>query len=127
MVCCSVYGCKSNHYKKQKTNDGVGINIRFYRFPQNSEMAQRWKFKCYRSDNFNIKTARICDKHFVPTDYVRNLKHELLGYSPKSCRKLKDDAVPSVNLPTEESIPPSTSRQARFDVKLRKTIVKNLL
>lgn len=129
MVMCEVSLCTSNNNKQLKRNDGTGQKVQFFRFPKNNKMARLWKAKCKRVDNFNIENARMCDKHFVPDDYYINLKHRLLEYSPISHRKLKDDAVPGINLLKEECYVnvPSSSRQLRMDIRQRKTIVNELL
>ncbi|KAL1505181.1 hypothetical protein ABEB36_004803 [Hypothenemus hampei] len=52
---------------------------------------------------FNSDNARICSGHFKNSSYERNLKYELLGKPvPKNCRKLKLNAVPTLNLPACE-------------------------
>lgn len=44
----------------------------------------------------------MCSDHFKEDDFVRDLKAELLGYTPKF-RRLKPEAVPSLRLPPDHS------------------------
>ncbi|XP_055372764.1 uncharacterized protein LOC129606452 [Condylostylus longicornis] len=96
MVICAVFNCNSNSDKKLKRNmnDSSFKQTKFFRFPKNKEIAKIWIQKCGRKDKFNIQSSYICSKHFVQEHYRRNLQHELLNYSPKNSKKLKDDAVP---------------------------------
>lgn len=43
--------------------------------------------------------ARVCSAHFSPKCYRRDLQHELLGLPLR--KKLKPDAVPDINLPSQ--------------------------
>jgi hypothetical protein len=42
-------------------------------------MRNEWINRCKREDKLNPETSRICSKHFVETDYERDLQNELLG------------------------------------------------
>ncbi|KAL1488777.1 hypothetical protein ABEB36_014576 [Hypothenemus hampei] len=68
-----------------------------------SRVLKVWIEKCQRTDFFNSDNARICSGHFKNSSYERNLKYELMGKPvPKNCRKLKLNAVPTLNLPACE-------------------------
>jgi hypothetical protein len=71
----------------------------FFSFPKEGVTRKLWVNACCRADNFNVNTARICSRHFEKECYERNLRHELLNYTPKHGRTLKFDAVPSLFLP----------------------------
>ena len=73
-------------------------SISFHTFPRKGDIREQWIAACKRADDFNPDTSRICSEHFVAEDYIRDLKAELLGYTPKK-KILKDDAVPHRNLP----------------------------
>ncbi|KAL1493939.1 hypothetical protein ABEB36_009619 [Hypothenemus hampei] len=91
---CAVIGCKSD--SRVKCASEV---IQFFRFPKDKTLNKVYKKKCQRSDTFETKDTRICSKHFTDEDYVRQMKYELLQVPcPKNTRKLKADAVPSLNL-----------------------------
>ena len=95
MVQCAIYGCSNNWGKENLKNEKYS----FYRFPRDSNMCIKWINACGRKDKINTNVARICSKHFLESDYRRNLKYELMNYSPPSARSLKDDAVPTQALP----------------------------
>ncbi|KAL1490169.1 hypothetical protein ABEB36_012907 [Hypothenemus hampei] len=101
MVRCAVFGCKADNQAKN-----FDKNVKFFRFPNkvsNSSVLKVWIEKCQRTDFFNSDNARICSGHFKNSSYERNLKYELLGKPvPKNCRKLKLNAVPTLNLPACE-------------------------
>lgn len=101
---CAVYGCAVDNMCK-----GFVPGTMFFSFPKDKEMQAVWKQRCKRKDTFNIKFARVCSKHFIESDYERNLKHELLGYTPAKHRPLKKDAVPSIHLPTTKQQSQSNS------------------
>ncbi|XP_066973015.1 uncharacterized protein [Macrobrachium rosenbergii] len=91
MVYCAVYGCKSSNKSREK--------IVFHRFPNNTAEAAKWLKFCRRADSVNLKNAAICGLHFKPSDYRRNLSHELNPGQAESRPKLKRGAVPSAALP----------------------------
>lgn len=92
---CAVYGCNSDNQSKKNPCDGV----KFFHFPKDKVMCKKWVHATKRKDKFNVKTACICSKHFLKSDFKVNLQHELLNYCPKNYRGLKDDTVPSQDLP----------------------------
>ncbi|KAL1488773.1 hypothetical protein ABEB36_014572 [Hypothenemus hampei] len=92
---CAIFGCNSNNRSKKNP---LNTNVKFHRFPKDSNLIKQWLHATKRKDNINYKTAVVCSKHFLDSDYKVNLKHELLNYRPKRYRGLKDDAVPSQNL-----------------------------
>lgn len=101
-----MFGCNSDYCAKN-----FDKSIRFYTFPKNN--VDLWVNACCRSDVFNVKSARICSKHFKQSDFERNLRHELLNYVPPKGPKLKADAVPSLCLPKSKSKLVNTKRDER--------------
>ncbi|KAK9731706.1 hypothetical protein QE152_g13425 [Popillia japonica] len=70
----------------------------------------------------------MCSKHFVDTDYKRNIQNELLGYTNKRCPQLKEDAVPTKNLSKQpQSCTGSVSRAERSKQRDKAKRVKELL
>lgn len=130
MVNCAIYNCKSNNKKNTKNTEQVPV--KFFRFPQNPLYSKIWEQKCGRSDTFLVKNSRICSKHFLPEHYVKNLRHQLLNYSPNNSKKLNDDAIPTENLPNqmckttknEESV---VQRQKRIEKRNYKQIATEIL
>ncbi|KAF2878709.1 hypothetical protein ILUMI_27461 [Ignelater luminosus] len=109
---CSVGPCKS-HGGKTK-------GVSFFSFPRNPQIRHEWIRKCNRPVKINADHARVCSLHFLPSDYERNLKAELLNIP---CRKrLKPNAVPSLLLSvfTKETL----EIPNKLDVKKTNPIVK---
>ncbi|GFT35795.1 chromodomain Y-like protein, partial [Nephila pilipes] len=86
MASCAVSTC-SNYYLKSK---GSGLN--YHVFPKTPKILQRWINACGRK-NFNLKNARICSIHFKPLDYEISKR-----------KRLKLNAVPSINLPKKKVV-----------------------
>ncbi|XP_067014525.2 uncharacterized protein [Anabrus simplex] len=91
MVICAVAGC-SNHDRHQKD-----LDIKFHRFPRNSEIQLKWINACKRANSFTVGNARVCSVHFDDSDYIRDLKHELLNLPIR--RVLRPEAVPHLHFP----------------------------
>ena len=91
MVCCAVVGC-SNHDRQQKE-----LGIKFHRFPKDNQVRLKWINACKRADSFSPDVARVCSMHFDKSDYLRDLKAELMNDLVKL--NLKPDAVPHLNMP----------------------------
>ncbi len=99
-------------------------DIIYHVFPKDKSLEKKWTIKCKRNDTFNPKFASICSNHFLPSDYERDLKSELMGLPSK--KRLKSDALPSQNLlPTMK---PSQDKENKQDFSKEvfrfKTIVK---
>lgn len=91
MPCCAVLKC-GTYSRKTK-----GSNVIYHPFPKDPDLRKDWISKCERKNSFNVELARVCSKHFLNTDYERDLKAELLQLPPKKI--LKKTAIPSQNLP----------------------------
>lgn len=88
---CAVWNCPGR--------DLVGIS--FHRFPKDGRQKKRWAELCRRPRRIT-PSSRICSLHFRDSDYERNLMYELLGKPmPRNQLKLKNGAVPTLNLPAE--------------------------
>lgn len=97
---CAVSTCHNRGPKPSDSKSDEETVISYFSFPKNSELRDKWIKACGRGDNFNPNTSRICSNHFRDSDFVRNLKAELLGYdSPR--KFLKKGSVPTVNISTE--------------------------
>jgi hypothetical protein len=71
-------------------------DIIYHVFPKDKSLEKEWIVKSKRNDSFSPRFASICSNHFLPSDYERDLKSELMGLPTK--KKLKTDAIPSLNL-----------------------------
>ncbi|KAK5643817.1 hypothetical protein RI129_007662 [Pyrocoelia pectoralis] len=89
---CAVAGCHTDYQSKNYTSD-----LMFFRFPKDDEnLSRTWVNACKLDDKINVKNGRICSKHFDKDCYERNVKFELLGYSARNRRLLKQDALPTL-------------------------------
>ncbi|XP_025834114.1 trichohyalin isoform X9 [Agrilus planipennis] len=122
MMRCAVFGCHSDNQSKRFKKD-----IMFFSFPSDKKISDIWKNLCHRSDNFNVKTSRICSKHFVQSDY--NLKHLLVLFNDKSnkFRRLKPDSIPSQFLTTSVVTSSSRSRRKRQRIKANREIFQDVI
>lgn len=121
---CAVAGCSTDNQSKK------GEKYPLYRFPKHDKKTCGiWKNACKRDDNFNLKTARICAKHFHADDFKRDLQSELLGYVSKNIRQLKQDALPTLNLPNKkkENSINSEARKNRVATRNNKKGIRNIL
>ncbi|KAK3895348.1 hypothetical protein Pcinc_000938 [Petrolisthes cinctipes] len=119
---CAVYGC----YNTQKKTAGV----RYFRFPKEKEIRQRWIHSCCRSDNVNADNARVCSVHFDDCDYEDDMKSRLLGIAtPTKQRTLKNDAIPSLLLPqgTTDEAAGSTERLQRAKNRGIKRTIEDMM
>ncbi|XP_069704855.1 uncharacterized protein [Periplaneta americana] len=108
MPACAVFSCK-NYNRKSKGSDLI-----YHSFPKDDSVCKQWIHACRRKDKINIKNATVCSVHFLPEDYERDLKAELLNIKPKKI--LKISVVPSLHLdidsrPNQMNIETSSSRQ----------------
>ena len=88
--------CRSS--KKTKTERGSALV--YHRFPRDKNLRKVWITKCRRADVFNVNNATICSDHFLPDDYTRDLRNELLQLPTR--KRLKNSAVPSI-FPSRQS------------------------
>lgn len=123
MVCCAVAGC-INSCRLQKK-----LNFIWHRFPKDNETRQKWINTCRRADSFSVDSARICSVHFDDSDYLRDLKSELLNLPPK--RVLKPSSVPHLNLPVVSATTtvekPSDDRKVRVQKRNNRKDVLEIL
>ncbi|XP_072396484.1 uncharacterized protein [Diabrotica undecimpunctata] len=119
---CDVFGCNVDNQSKN-----FNTNIKFFSFPKDKKLLCVWKQLCKRANNFNITNARICSLHFNSDDYERNLKHDLLGYSPKNFRYLKKEAIPSQNLAKAGKDKLHSGREQRYAKRQSKQVVQTIL
>lgn len=120
---CAVFGCsKDNQSKDFKENP-----VKFYTFPKEGIIRKQWVLACCRNDKFNADNARICSRHFTESDFERNLQHELLNYTTKSGPKLKEDAVPSLDLPKNKTVIEKSKRSERSLKRSSKEMVREII
>ncbi|XP_076050878.1 uncharacterized protein LOC143031207 isoform X2 [Oratosquilla oratoria] len=109
---CAVYGCTS----KYKNKSGIS----FYTFPRDEEVRKAWVSLCSSPKEINPVFARVCSRHFQPSDYKRQLKYELLDLPvPRQLKMLKPDAVPNICLPEPRGTDPASKRARAAERKRR--------
>lgn len=81
---CAVAVCKST----------TGLTV--HRFPSDPQLRKAWIVACRRKDPFDPDKMRICESHFLPTDYERDLRNELLNLPLR--KLLKPESIPTQNL-----------------------------
>ena len=70
-------------------------NIKYFDLPKNQLRKQQWLDIIKPVVKLNQRN-KICEQHFSDSSYEKDYKSELLGLKPN--KKLKVDAVPSLNL-----------------------------
>jgi hypothetical protein len=101
----------------------------YHHFPKNNELSKKWVVACKRDDQFNPSTSTVCSNHFLPTDYERDLKNELLGLPVK--KRLQREAVPTVNINPNgskdlSSVKIQEERKKRMEKREQKILVEDL-
>ena len=61
-----------------------------------SELRRKWIQACRRKDAFDPTKTAICERHFRPSDYERDLRNELLNLPLR--KMLKPGSIPTQNL-----------------------------
>jgi len=114
MPSCAVATCKNTHISTSSPFSSEPPKL--HKFPK-GEVGLKWESLCKRADKINLRNAVICSDHFVPDNYERNLKAELLKLNvPK---KLKKDALPSLHLPNNHSDPKCSLERDNRAIKRR--------
>ncbi|XP_016983474.1 uncharacterized protein LOC108047692 [Drosophila rhopaloa] len=88
---CAVSNCGNNNRNSNRRK------WRYFHFPKEELHLQKWIDFCQR-DSINPATACICNEHFAPEDFERNMQFEL-GFTQKNPTKLKPGSFPSVKGP----------------------------
>ncbi|KAH8261379.1 hypothetical protein KR044_008071 [Drosophila immigrans] len=105
---CAVSNCGNNN------RNGNRKKWRYFHFPKDKQQLQKWIEFCQR-DIANTATACICNEHFTPNDFERNMQYELgksqrstsnwshkhvpigfVGFTRKNPTKLKPNSYPTI-------------------------------
>ncbi|XP_011690114.1 PREDICTED: uncharacterized protein LOC105451396 isoform X2 [Wasmannia auropunctata] len=95
---CAVATCRNSHRRTRKQS------VRYHRFPHNIELRELWVRACGRAPlangepPFNIKTARICSRHFMEEFYEDESREQIMQGNQKRNR-LRLGAVPTIDVP----------------------------
>lgn len=119
---CAVVQCSNTSNDKT-----INPNLIHHRFPtRNPTLSKVWLHFCRRQDTVNVHNARICSDHFQPSDYERDMEHELLGLPLR--KKLKRDAVPSIfSLKASLKDNKPNKRAERLEKRQRRDVLNSLL
>ncbi|KAH8371089.1 hypothetical protein KR093_006252, partial [Drosophila rubida] len=87
---CAVSNCGNNN------RNGNRNKWRYFHFPKDKQQLQKWVEFCGRNIT-NTATACICNEHFTPDDFERNMQYEL-GFTRKNPTKLKPKSYPTIRV-----------------------------
>lgn len=91
------------------------------------EIRSEWIIATGRDEkDLNVENLYICSCHFSRECYDTFVKLKHGSFKTAPGRILKEDAVPTLNLPKRKSSP-LTARSKRQKVKERKEVVKNAI
>jgi hypothetical protein len=122
VINCAVFGCNN-----RQTPDVKARGIHFYNLPSGSTRAE-WIRRICRADNLP-KTAYVCSLHFDKDDFLVNIATGEAILGKRNHPKLKENAVPSLNLPqqvrlhTATETPRSFRNEKRNKSKSRKNFI----
>ncbi|XP_077519977.1 uncharacterized protein LOC144129777 [Amblyomma americanum] len=115
---CCTPNCKSNY-------DG-GPSVRVHRFPADPTMRAAWTRAVPRKDFLPTKYTVLCEKHFLPTDYLKTTAYTdiITGKAvevPLKTIRLKQTAIPSLSpkCPAYLSRPQASVREAPEQKRIR--------
>ncbi|CAH1112405.1 unnamed protein product [Psylliodes chrysocephalus] len=128
MASCSVAVCKRNFYNQKLAKE----RISFFAFPKNDRLQKIWVERCFRKNQFNVKTAKICSVHFKGEDFIDDIRARVMGTEPKL--KLKANALPTLHLkPDGHNVvsykykTQTSARSQRALKKERKVLVEEII
>ncbi|KAJ8918032.1 hypothetical protein NQ315_011488 [Exocentrus adspersus] len=95
MLSCVVFGCANN----SEVSDS---SITYYPFPKN-ELAEEWAAACaWQSTPLDFTAAHVCSIHFEEKDFEESIT--IVDFVKCYTKKLRMDAVPTLNLPLAQLI-----------------------
>lgn len=109
---CAVNNCGNNNRKGNRSK------WRYFHFPKDKIQLQKWIEFCQRE--MNTATACICNEHFTPDDFERNMQYEL-GFTRKNPTKLKPGSCPTIHGP-QDKLSVGNARSKRGQVKKNKPV-----
>ena len=89
MVICAVLSCN--------TRSGQDKNVAFFAFPKKEQLRQLWISKCKRKHFIPTQHSRVCEKHFLDSDFKMSRSFALsVGFTQRFLLQLKPNAVPTI-------------------------------
>ena len=86
---CILSDCKSG----RKTENE---KVQLFQFPKETTKRNRWLRHCELGKNIRNKDPRLCAKHFLPSCFLKPSENVDDQGRPRSLRRLRDGAVPTV-------------------------------
>lgn len=107
MTYCCVIACKNSYKNRIVEHAGVGSGCknsenkaRYFKTPKDEELFKRWSQKIPRKAGSTLRaSSMVCDKHFTDNEIVKYDELIIGGkvvLYPKTCWKLKTNAIPSI-------------------------------
>ena len=89
MVLCAVATCN--------VRSGRDKDVAFFGFPESPNLRKAWIWKCGRKGFKPSKHAKVCEAHFVDSDFIVSRSFaDSLNFCQKLRLRLKPDAIPSI-------------------------------
>ena len=89
MVFCAVATCN--------VRSGRDKDVAFFGFPESPNLRKAWIWKCGRKGLKPSKHAKVCEAHFVDSDFIVSRSFaDSLNFCQKLRLRLKPDAIPSI-------------------------------
>ena len=86
---CILSDCKSG----RKTENE---KVQLFQFPKETTKRNRWLRHCDLGKNIRNKDPRLCEKHFLPSCFLKPSENVDDQGRPRSLKRLRDGAVPTV-------------------------------
>ena len=116
---CKAFGCTNN---KRRNKDEKFFCVPKPVNEERKAIAQKWLHNIgtgHTVDKFPFgRNSVVCEDHFEPDCYERNLQAELLGYTGRT--RLKPDAVPTIFVHRPEK--KNTGRKSRLEKRKQKRV-----
>lgn len=83
-VRCAVVICPNSYGKTRSKNP----DLKYFQFPKNQSIQEKWIEVCQIDPSSLLnQSSYVCSQHFLPSDFERDLKAELLRLPPKRILK----------------------------------------
>lgn len=91
-VRCAVVVCPNSYGRTRSRSP----DLKYFQFPKNQSIREKWIEVC-QNDPTSVanQSSYVCSKHFLPTDFERDLKAELLHLPPKRILKPEGNLLSS--------------------------------
>ena len=73
-------------------------------FPKDLEIRKQWIIRLNREFSKGTANHRVCERHFLPDDFVPDEENLTIEGKKKVFKRLKDHAVPSQNLSNSQKL-----------------------